>query len=88
VIRFAAMYFKVVGDISEVETIATGSGIRERRRLWKIYGKVDGGRKKALRTFALVMGRLSKQNFTGTKLMELGARNSKSSVSSIINERT
>jgi hypothetical protein len=33
------MHFKVLGDISSVETIATGSGIREIARLRKIYGR-------------------------------------------------
>ena len=42
------MYFKVVGDISAVETIAAGSEIRERRRLWKIYGKARWRKKKGI----------------------------------------
>jgi hypothetical protein len=33
------MHFKIVGQITDVEVIATGKAIRERRRLWKIYGK-------------------------------------------------
>jgi hypothetical protein len=33
------MDFKVLGDIAEVETIATGSGIRELARLRKRYGR-------------------------------------------------
>jgi hypothetical protein len=32
------MTFEILGEISEVETIATGSGIREVARLRKIYG--------------------------------------------------
>ena len=32
------MYFEIVGEISAVETIATGSGIRELARLRKFYG--------------------------------------------------
>ena len=42
------MYFKVVGEISESETIATGRGIRERRRLWKSYGKGRWRKKKGI----------------------------------------
>jgi hypothetical protein len=30
--------FKIVGRISNVETIASGKGVRERRRLRKLYG--------------------------------------------------
>ncbi len=33
------MHFKIIGRIVEVQVIATGSAIRERRRLWKMYGK-------------------------------------------------
>ena len=33
------MQFEILGDISEVETFATGSGIRELARLRKIYGR-------------------------------------------------
>lgn len=32
------MYFKVIGEISHVETFAVGSGIREVARLRKLYG--------------------------------------------------
>jgi hypothetical protein len=34
-----SMYFEIVGDISEVETFATGSGIREIARLRRVYGR-------------------------------------------------
>ena len=33
------MQFEILGDISEVETFATGSGIRELTRLRKTYGR-------------------------------------------------
>lgn len=33
------MYFEILGEISQVETFAAGSGIREIARLRKIYGK-------------------------------------------------
>ncbi|MFZ0958950.1 MAG: hypothetical protein WAN60_21605 [Candidatus Sulfotelmatobacter sp.] len=32
------MFFKVLDRILDVETIASGKGIRERRRLQKLYG--------------------------------------------------
>ena len=32
------MFFKVLGRILDVETIASGKGIRESRRLRKLYG--------------------------------------------------
>lgn len=33
------MYFEILGEITQVETFATGSGIREISRLRKLYGK-------------------------------------------------
>jgi hypothetical protein len=33
------MHFEVVGQIEQIETFATGSGIRELARLRKIYGR-------------------------------------------------
>ena len=32
------VFFKIIGQISDVEKIASGKGIRERRRLSKLYG--------------------------------------------------
>jgi len=32
------MFFKIVGRIGQIETVATGKGIREARRLRKLYG--------------------------------------------------
>ena len=33
------MHFEILGDISNVETFAAGSGIREIARLRKVYGR-------------------------------------------------
>jgi hypothetical protein len=33
------MQFEILGEISEIETIASGSGIREIARLRRIYGR-------------------------------------------------
>jgi hypothetical protein len=32
------VFFKIIGSISDTEKIASGKGIRERRRLAKLYG--------------------------------------------------
>jgi hypothetical protein len=32
------VFFKIVGRILDIETCATGKGVRERRRLQKLYG--------------------------------------------------
>lgn len=33
------MDFEIVGDITKIESIAVGRGIRDRRRLERLYGK-------------------------------------------------
>ena len=33
------MHFRILGDISDAETFASGSGIRELARLRKLYGR-------------------------------------------------
>ena len=45
------MDFTIVGDIKGIEPIAVGRGVRDRRRLNKVYGK---GRWRKLRGFASV----------------------------------
>ena len=45
------MFFKIVGNISGVEVIASGRGVRERRRLRKFYG---GQRWKKLKGTAVI----------------------------------
>jgi len=45
------MDFEIVGDVSQIETIASGSTIRELPRLQKLYGE---GRWRKLKGVALV----------------------------------
>ena len=45
------MFFTILGRISDIETIATGKGTRERRRLRKLYG---GSRWKKLKGTAMI----------------------------------
>jgi hypothetical protein len=33
------VYFEILGEISEIETFASGRGIRELARLRKVYGR-------------------------------------------------
>ena len=50
------MHFKVLGEITGVETIATGSGIRERARLRKYYGKGRWRKRKGFAEVQLSQG--------------------------------
>jgi len=47
------MDFKIVGRIKDIEVIAKGTAIRERKRLWKSYGK---GRWRKLKGNATILG--------------------------------
>jgi hypothetical protein len=38
------MEFELVGDLTDVETIATGKGIREQARLRRCMARAAGGR--------------------------------------------
>jgi len=50
------MYFEIVGDIHEVETFASGSGIREIARLQKLYGKGRWRKRKGIATIQMPDG--------------------------------
>lgn len=44
------MHFKIRGPIMQVESIAAGTTLRERKRLWKAYGKGRWRKLKGLTT--------------------------------------
>jgi len=50
------MPFDILGEISEVETFATGSGIRERARLRRIYGRGRWRKRKGIARIQLSDG--------------------------------
>ena len=50
------MHFEVVGQIEQIETFATGSGIRELARLRKIYGRGRWRKRKGVATVRLSDG--------------------------------
>lgn len=52
------MYFEIVSEITEVETIAVGSKIRELARLRKQFGKGRWRKLKGVATVRLKNGRL------------------------------
>ena len=52
------MDFEVVGDISEVETIAQGKGIRNRAKLVKRYGRGRWRKRKGVAQIRLNSGAL------------------------------
>ncbi len=52
------MIFDIIDDITEIETIATGSGIRELNRLGKMYGHGNWRKMKGITRIRLPSGRI------------------------------
>ena len=50
------MHFSIIGEITETETIASGGGIRELKRLKKIYGQGRWRKRKGLALIRLPDG--------------------------------
>jgi hypothetical protein len=50
------VYFEIIGDLTAVETIATGSGIRELARLRKFYGRGRWRKRKGIARVRLMDG--------------------------------
>jgi hypothetical protein len=54
------MDFEVIGEITEVETFAVGSAIRELARLRRVYGPGRWRKRKGIATVRLTDGSVSK----------------------------
>jgi len=52
------MHFRILGEISDIETIATGSGISEIARLRKRYGRGRWRKRKGFAEIALSGGEI------------------------------
>ena len=72
------MEFELLSKISEIETFATGSGIREIARLRRIYGRGRWRKRRELRAFVWPMALFTLLNYTGMKRPGSDAKNSKS----------
>jgi hypothetical protein len=53
------VYFEIIGETSSVETIATGSGIRELARLRKFYGRGRWRKRKGIAHIRLLHGEIA-----------------------------
>jgi len=73
------MYFEILGDITNVETFAIGSSIRERARLRKLYGRGRWRKRKGIARVRLKTAKSGQPRYTGTKLTELDAKSTRSS---------
>jgi hypothetical protein len=52
------MHFKILGEITAVETIASGAGIREVARLRKLYGRGRWRKRKGIARVQLDSGEI------------------------------
>jgi hypothetical protein len=73
------MYFAILGGISNVETYAIGTSIREIARLRKFYGRGRWRKRKGIARVRLEDGEVPLARYTGTKLTELDVKSSRSS---------
>jgi len=53
-----SMDFEIVGEITDAETFAIGLGVRDRKRLWKLYGKGRWRKRKGVAKVRLPSGRI------------------------------
>jgi hypothetical protein len=67
--------FEVISDITDIETIAVGSAIRDLGRLRKIYGRGRWRKVKGTAMFVLEEDASDVPRFTGTRHMELAGKN-------------
>jgi hypothetical protein len=52
------VYFEIIGELTSVETIAAGSGIRELARLRKFYGRGRWRKRKGIARVRLTDGEI------------------------------
>jgi acid stress-induced BolA-like protein IbaG/YrbA len=52
------MYFEIIGEITDIEVIAVGSGIRDRMRLRRQFGQGRWRKLKGMATVRLASGRI------------------------------
>jgi hypothetical protein len=68
------MFFKIIGHITETETIATGKGIREGRRLRKLYGGRRWRKMKGKATLELADGTICQAEIRWYEAHGIGAK--------------
>ena len=52
------MDFEIIGEITSIETFASGSGVRERARLRRLYGQGRWRKRKGIARVRLLEGTL------------------------------
>lgn len=78
------MHFEIIGELNAMETIATGSGIRELGRLRKLHGRGRWRKRKGIARVRLAGGDSLLRSCTGTRQTASGSVSSRSTVFSDI----
>ena len=52
------MDFEIISELTKTETIATGVGVRDRKRLWRMYGKGRWRKRKGVAQVRLLSGKI------------------------------
>jgi hypothetical protein len=68
------MHFTVVGELTEVETFATGSGIRQLARVRKLYGKGRWRKRKGIADIRLQDGTSTRAEIQWYEATGIGRR--------------
>jgi hypothetical protein len=68
------VYFEIIGELSAVETIATGSGIRELPRLRKLYGRGRWRKRKGIAQVRLASGEIVRAELHWYEVTGIGKR--------------
>ena len=68
------MYFEIIGELSAVETIATGSGIRELARLRKRHGRGRWRKRKGIARVRLPSGEVVRAELHWYEATGIGKR--------------
>ena len=77
------MSFEIIGEVTDVETIAVGRAIRELARLRRRYGRGRWRKLKGVARVRLRSGRIASPSYTGTRRAASAGRKSSVSVTSI-----
>jgi hypothetical protein len=75
------MDFKITSRIADIETIASGTAIRERARLGKVYGKGRWMKLKGIASVGFTDGTMCKAEIHWYEAHGIGSRNSRSNTS-------
>lgn len=68
------MHFKILGPVTKIEPIARGSAIRERKRLWKAYGKARWRKLKGIARVELADGTICEAEVHWYEAHGIGAK--------------